>query len=394
MKKIFLILTMIILLAGIPLVVFYSKQKQELRQKAAPATSLEIKPASESAKINDVFTKTIAIDTGENVVSAAKLEITFDKTKLKATKIEAGDFITEILEAGVITEDKATIMLGSGGGLAKKGSGMLAKVTFQALASGENTRITLSPATKVAGAEEATDVLTTKGVYGTVTITSDSVQPTVTLTPTPEGGETPTEAPTLAPTVTNTPLPTATPTEDTGGSSDSSSGDGSSDSSSGGDSNGTVDNRLSDSGTGGTNDSGPLGNIGGSEGAGTGRTYEFVLTNPPKGSVVRTQKPLIKGKAKPGSTITYTIYSDPITGVVTVDANGNFEITPDSPLADASHNITLTEESSDGTSRTLASNFVVQTKAPPVSGNIKPIFIIGGIAIGLILLGFGIPLIP
>src|SRR3989344_3195421 len=133
MKKIFLILTMIILLAGIPLVVFYSKQKQELRQKAAPATSLEIKPASESAKINDIFTKTIDIDTGDNVVSAVQLEITFDKTKLKATKIEAGDFIPEVGELGVITEDKATIVLGSGGGLAKKGSGMLAKVTFQAL---------------------------------------------------------------------------------------------------------------------------------------------------------------------------------------------------------------------------------------------------------------------
>ncbi len=381
---------MLVLVSAIPLFIFISKQRQELRQKAAPATSLTVKPATETVKIGDTFVKTIDIDTGANVVSAAKVEVSFDKTKLKATKIEAGTFITEILGEGTITEDKASITLGSGAGKQKAGSGPLVKVTFEALAVGENIRMTLGPATKVAGIDETTDVLTTKGVYGAVTVTSDTLE--LTPTPTPEGGETPTEAPTLAPTATPTPLPTPTP--DAGGSSDSSSQDGSSDASGGNNTGSTIDNRLSDNGTSGNNESGPLGNIGGSQGAGAGGSYEFVLTNPPKGAVVKTQTPVIKGKAKPGSTITYTIYSDPITGVVTADANGNFEITPESPLADASHNITLTEESIDGTSRTLASNFIVQTKAPPVSGNVKPIVIIGAVAIGLILLGFGIPLLP
>ncbi len=192
-KRVISILGGIFLLLSIPITIFLVLQRQELRKKAAPATSLEVKPATESVKVGDVFTKTIAIDTGENTVSAAVVEVLFDNTKLKATKIEAGDFITEILQAGVIIEDKASITLGSGPGKQKKGSGTLAKVTFQALAEGVNIRILLGPATKAAGIDELTDVLTTRGVFGTVTITSDSLEPTA--TPTPTNTLTPTPTP-------------------------------------------------------------------------------------------------------------------------------------------------------------------------------------------------------
>ena len=169
------------------------RQRQELRKKAAPATSLEITPVSETVAIGEEFTKTIAIDTGENTVSAAVVEVSFDSAKLNATKIEAGDFITEILQAGVIIEDKASITLGSGPGKQKKGTGTLARVTFQALAEGQNIHITLGPGTKVAGIDESTDVLTTRGAFGTVTIATDSLEPTA--TPTPLNTPTPTPTP-------------------------------------------------------------------------------------------------------------------------------------------------------------------------------------------------------
>ncbi len=181
------------LLLSIPITIFLVRQRQELRKKAAPATSLEVKPATETVKIGDVFTKTIDIDTGENTVSAAVVEVSFDPAKLNATKIEAGDFITEILQAGVIIEDKASITLGSGPGKQKRGTGTLARVTFQALAEGVNIRITLGPATKVAGIDESTDVLTTRGAFGTVTIATDSLEPTA--TPTPLSTPTPTPTP-------------------------------------------------------------------------------------------------------------------------------------------------------------------------------------------------------
>ena len=355
-RNIMLFLTLLIMVVAVPFIIYTAKQKQELRKKAAPATVLSISPAGKDVKTGEKFTLDVKIETGENTVSAVELAVNFDKTKLKGESIAVGDFLTVPLVEGAVGDGKMTMTLGSPPASPKKGTGTLAKITLTALDSIGNTVVSFDEGTRAAGIKETDNVVINKSSATVKIIADEGDTPTATPTPVDEN---PTATPTRAPTAT----PTPTPTEETSGSSDSTDGNGSG---------GRTDNRLSES----------------------ERSYEFVLTSPPKGSVVKTPKPLIKGKAKPGSTITYTIYSEPITGVVTADVNGNFAFSPDSPLADASHNITLTEEASDGTSRTLASNFVVQTKPPPVSGNIKPILIIGGVAIGLILLGFGIPLLP
>lgn len=321
------------LLLSIPITIFLVLQRQELRKKAAPATSLEVKPATETVTVGEEFTKTIAIDTGENTVSAAVVEVLFDKTKLKATKIEAGDFITEILRAGVITEDKASITLGSGPGRQKKGLGTLAKVTFQALEEGENIRLTLGPSTKVAGIDESTDVLTTRGVFGTVTIASTSVQPTA--TPTPPG--------------TPTPTPTATPTESV-----------------------TSTPTLTQ----------------GSE------AKPLTLQKPSDGSVVQTTTPTFQGTASPGSTITIVIFSDPITGVVVADAQGRWSYIPTVALAEGVHTVQISEQRLDGTTNTAEVKITVQKTEPiPVSGSGEATLWIISLGIGFLLMGVvGIPL--
>lgn len=324
------------LLLSIPVIIFFVSKRQELRKKAAPATSLEVKPASETIVVGEEFTKTIRIDTGENTVSAAVVEVLFDKTKLNATKIEAGDFITEILEVGVITEDKASITLGSGPGRQKKGTGTLAKITFQALVEGENIRMTLGPSTKVAGIDESTDVLTTRGVFGTVTITADTLgEPTATPTP-PGATPTPTPTPIQEGEVTPTPTP-------------------------------------------------PI--------QGGGGAIPLILQKPSDGSVLQTTTPTFQGTASPGSTITIVIFSDPITGVVVADAQGRWSYTPTVPLAEGIHTVQITEARLDGTTTTAEITITVQKTEPvPVSGRADATIWIMSLGVGVLLMGIlGIP---
>lgn len=317
------------LLLSIPVTIFLVRQRQELRKKAAPATSLEVKPATETVMVGEEFTKTIWIDTGENTVSAAVVEVLFDKTKLNATKIEAGDFITEILQAGVITEDKASITLGSGPGRQKKGLGTLAKITFQALEEGENIRMTLGPATKVAGIDESTDVLTTRGVFGTVTITADVLELTATLTPL----STPTPTPTATPTGNETPAPTPTLIQG-------------------------------------------------------GEAIPLTLQKPSDGSVVQTTTPTFQGTASPGSTITIVIFSEPITGVVVADVQGRWSYTPTVVLAEGIHTVQISEERLDGTINTAEATITVQKTEPiPVSGGVGATLWIISLGASVLLMG-------
>lgn len=335
------------LLLSIPVIIFFVSKRQELRKKAAPATSLEVKPATETIVVGEEFIKTIRIDTGENTVSAAVVEVVFDKTKLNATKIEAGDFITEILEAGVITEDKASITLGSGPGRQKKGLGTLAKITFQALEEGENIRMTLGPSTKVAGIDESTDVLTTRGVFGTVTITADALEPTATPTPL----STPTPTPTATPTRSETQAPTPTPTPP-----------------------------IQE----GEPTPTPIQGVG---------ATPLILQKPSDGSVVQTTTPTFQGTASPGSTITIVIFSDPITGVVVADAQGRWSYTPAVELAEGIHTVQITETRLDGTTTTAEITITVQKTEPvPVSGRAEATIWIMSLGIGVLLMGIlGIP---
>lgn len=344
------------LLLSIPVIIFFVSKRQELRKKAAPATSLEVKPASETIVVGEEFTKTIRIDTGENTVSAAVVEVLFDKTKLNATKIEAGDFITEILQAGTITEDKASITLGSGPGRQKKGLGTLAKITFQALEEGENIRMTLGPSTKVAGIDESTDVLTTRGVFGTVTITADTLgEPTATPTP---PGATPTPTPTPIQEGEVTPTPTPTPIQE-------------------GEVTPTPIQEGEPTPT-------PIQGVG---------ATPLILQKPSDGSVVQTTTPTFQGTASPGSTITIVIFSDPITGVVVADAQGRWSYTPAIALAEGIHTVQITEARLDGTTTTAEITITVQKTEPvPVSGRAEATIWIMSLGIGVLLMGIlGIP---
>ncbi|MBI3576599.1 hypothetical protein HY086_00995 [Candidatus Gottesmanbacteria bacterium] len=186
------------------------KKPQELRRKAAPASTVSLTPAAPSVQRGATLTLDVMVDTGENLISAADLVVTFDKDKLKAQSIAGGDFLANVLVAGSVTDTQAKITLGSPPTSPHKGKGKLALIIFQAKGEG-STQVRIDDATQIAGIGEAGNVVVGK-IPATVTISGGGggSQPT----------PTPTSRPSVRPTVTRpsvvgppgtiqTPLPSA-----------------------------------------------------------------------------------------------------------------------------------------------------------------------------------------
>lgn len=149
--------------------------------------------------VGDTFTYTIKIDTGANSISGTELHIQYDQTKLQGVDIDIAPtpFLPNVLVPGTIQNGFAFITLGSAPADPKKGQGTLATVTFRALSStgGAPTSIRFTTDTRVAGINEATNVLANQPAPAFVTVnpvTSPAPSPTRTPTPTPAPSSTPT----------------------------------------------------------------------------------------------------------------------------------------------------------------------------------------------------------
>lgn len=347
MKKILVFIVILILLGGIPLLVFYVGQRQELRKKAAPATTLSLAPASLTKKIDDTFSLEVTLDSGENQIVAAELHLTFDPTKLEVQSITNGPLFPNILASGTIENGAVSIAVGAAD--AKQpvtGTGTVAVIKMKAIAATDvPTSIKFSPNTFVGGLGEGASNVLVGSTPATITIGGQQAQTALTPTPTlpvsQEGtshgstSRTPTLTPTLAPTV-------AAPSS-----------------------------QASGSGT-------------------------LIILSPTQESSSVKETPVIRGKASPGATITLTIYSTPQTVTVTADSNGNWTYTPSAPLESGPHNIVASATDQTGVTETATSAFVVASSgqkvggatesAIPVSGNIEMtlmLLFIGGLFVGL-----------
>lgn len=187
MKKIWLLITSLFLIGILPAAIYFVGQNQEIRNKAAPATTLSIIPAISSKKTNDVFSLEITIDTGENQVVASELHISFDPTKLEAQTITNGPLFPNILASGTIESGLASITVGAADAKQPvKGTSTVAIVKFKAIAKTESpTAIKLAPNTFVGGLGEGAVNVLMGTTPATVTITETEPQATPSPTPTP-----------------------------------------------------------------------------------------------------------------------------------------------------------------------------------------------------------------
>lgn len=338
MKKILLIVSILVVVIAIPVTIYLVSQRQEIRNKAAPATTLSISPATITKNVGDQFPLDVLIDSGKNQVVAVELHVRFDPEKLQAETITNGALFPNVLASGIVEPGAASITVGAPSTTKPvTGSGSVAVVRFKALAPASSpVSVAFAGNTFVSGIGEASTNVLVGSTGATITISGKNTQGT--------GESSASASPPVLPTPSLLPSPTST-------------------------------------GSGAATSSGTL-----------------KITSPVIGGSTASEKPTISGKAAPGSKVTITIYSTPITVVVTADANGNWTYTPTTPLDPGPHSIVATAQSSGSATLTTTSSFVVATgsatatqSATPVSGNVELTLIILTGALLLVGTGIAIP---
>ncbi len=340
MKKVTLLIVGLLLLGAIPATVFLVGQRQELRKKAAPATTLSLTPATITKQVGDTFTVEVAIDTAENQVVAAELHIVFDPAILEATTIANGPLFPNVLASGVVERGTATITVGAvNAAQPVKGAGTAATIRFKALAATTApVSVRFASNTFVGSLGEGAVNVLVGSTPASVTITGDG---------TIADGATPTATPSA------TLTPTLTPTLAASGSSEASAS-------------------------------------------------ALKILSPTKDSSTSDATPLIQGKAPAGTRVTITIYSTPQTVVVTADGNGNWSYTPATELEPGPHSIVATSQNpTTGTTQTTNTSFVVAAagessaseSAIPIAGNINLTLILVSLGILLFTTGILVPVV-
>lgn len=340
MKKIVFIIVGIIILLAIPATVFLSMRTQELRKKAAPATSLTLSPSTVAKKVGEEFTLEAKINTAENQVVATEIDLIFDPTKLEAISITNGAKFPNILSSGAVGSGTASITVGAANTTSPiTGTGTAAIIKFKALAATTAPiSVKFAPETFVGALGESTTNVLVSSVPSTVTITNPAGT-TTQSTPSP----------------TAIPTPTLIPTLDTS-----------------------------------------------TTASGSATSSAVQITSPTSNESIASNKPDITGKAPPNATVTITIYSTPVTVTVIADANGNWTYTLPTPLATGPHTIVVAAlDPKTNLTKTSTLAFVVSDgtengasgSAIPISGAVENTIALLGIGLFLIIIGASIPIL-
>jgi hypothetical protein len=391
MKKILFIISLLIIIAIIPIGIFLVKQRIDLRAKAVPGTQIRFDPATISKNLTDgTFDVNVQLNTGTNSIYAATIKISFPKNVIEA--VDASYNLSAFTTGSSLAQNtkildnnngfvEFSFMAQTGSATSPTPDAWFNFVTFKFRPKAEGTGsiafVSQNSATIVLQVDELNNDAIINGYDRTINVTiGQSLDPatntptsTPTRTPTPTGSITRTPTPTGSTTLTPTPTGsiTRTPTP-TGSITRTPTPTGSS----------TVTTTLTSTPTPTTLSS-------------TNTTNSLILTYPTSNQTISSKRPTFTGTSKSGSTITIVINSDPITGVVTSNSSGNWSFTPDTDIPDGHHTITVTEQSSDGNTRTISNTFFIQTRATPTTGSFtNTLFIIGT---GLFILTIGIVLL-
>lgn len=347
MKRIVLIIVSLVMILAIPITVFVAMRSQEVRKKAAPATTLTLTPTTLTKGVGEEFTLEARMDTGSNQIVAVDLDLSFDPTKLEAQWIHNGTMFPNILSSGVVGSGTVSIALGATTTTTPiTGTGTVATIKFKALAATTSpVAVRFTTETFVGALNEGSTNALTSSIPATITIGGSSSSDT-TPTPTPTTAVNSSITPTATPTGSVTPTLTITPTD---------------------------------------SDASPS---------------AVTIDSPLKNESVSTVLPTIEGTAPPGSTVTITVYSDPITVTVTSDANGNWSYTMADPLEAGPHTIVVAaQDPTSGESHTATLAFVVSTgnengasgSAIPISGTTENTILLLGLGMLFIIVGSAVP---
>lgn len=199
LKNLFLLGFIGVLLAAIPVTVYYLQQQQETRTKAEQSTTLSLIPAAKTVNAQEKFTLDINMDPGKNVVIGTTLSINYEPSKVAT--VDAGLVANSSAfpnMVGDIVYSSGNILVTMQTGLAEpqliRTPTKVATINFKALSETTSTDVSFGNETAVFAtlADPETNVLSTKNsakITINASATSDTPTPTV-----PAG----TPAPTIA----------------------------------------------------------------------------------------------------------------------------------------------------------------------------------------------------
>lgn len=160
-----------------------------IQQAIVKDTILSIDPDISQTAVNTEFSMNININTGINSVTATTLKINYDAQMLQGIEIAKGDFLPVCINCaanskGQIGNGTAVINMGIGSeDQPKSGQGILAVITFRAIAVG-TTAISIDPGSIVAVPGGANVNVIKQISNSTLGITDDSPSPTPDPSPT------------------------------------------------------------------------------------------------------------------------------------------------------------------------------------------------------------------
>jgi len=212
-KIVLIIIGVLVLIGGVAVGVFLVSKNQDIREKAAPATTVYIQPSTQNKNPSDTFTLSVNMDTGVNQITGVDIRLNYNQNLIEVTSIQKGSGISvfdgtisntfdnttgKILYA-VYTANRANAITGLGIEV------LTVNGNIKSTASG-NATLSFDPATLIYGVDESQNVIIGM-TPGSIVIAGAAGQPTATPTPTPTatsvnglgGGSLPTLTPTPVP---------------------------------------------------------------------------------------------------------------------------------------------------------------------------------------------------
>lgn len=358
MKKIFLYLVIGIIFLAIPVTVILVNRNQELRKRAAPASTIAFFPPSQTVNEGQSFSLDVKLDTATNQVGLVQIRVVYDPAFLEAVDITNNPEFAPTIQVSkkIDPNGKVSISVGAKDTLHPIiGSGSVATLSMKAIKSSATPitiKFTSTPDTQAnAIGEDANDVLIGRS-QASITILNADGTPSTNIGASLTNTNNSTSSAAI-PSPTPTPLPlTLTPT------------------------------------------------LAASQSAAATQSA-LLITSITKDEEIQTRTPVIQGKGIPGTTVTITIHSETQTVVVTVDANGNWSYTPTTPLDSGPHSVTaLYTDPNTGVTQSKTQTFVVVPEGigggatesgMPVSGNVNTTIILMMVGILFIVTGLVIP---
>ena len=217
------VLVTIFLIIGTVGGLYLVKQRQNVREKAAPATTITFQPVITEAEIGETINLDILVNTGENSLATVRLDIDYDQSVLQATSLTFSSFLPTILRPINISQPgKITGSAGVATGTLISGTGQKVASLSLKVSSAAPSGTTISFASNTIASSATLEdtsknlIIRTNPVKIMITTPSEPTPiPTVEPTAAPaEPTAAPTE-PTAAPTEP-TAAPTTIPTASTG----------------------------------------------------------------------------------------------------------------------------------------------------------------------------------